>query len=719
MAFQEALHQAGAAVQSQHLICFAGGSNMLEATTSDTSYGSFAAEADGTYKMHAALLGSRNSPQAIKSCLSSAFQDSLHLINNLQSPQPPLDSSFPGVPSPTGSSPDWFQKRSSLANNDELVFSSSRHGSNPCHSRHSQLGIQTRMMAHYDTPQAYQHTSQEFRHDSQYSDKKHVPFYPEDLFHEPLLLPRSPHLFVANSSSRVPVTRSYISSGQLQAFSFSQPSQPSPRVHSRQSSQDGTPTVIVSRAENMDGMVPDMSMLNSPDGAQKELFRNSVAYVHHDGAMAHTGRASKSYTSSDTASSITTFPSLEDKRKLLRVPSTSTPRSRRLSDASTTPLGSPGPQPLDRSVGAGSSKRRSSSGQALLLPRPLQNTSWATDKSGVNSPGMSLPRKSRGKRTKPLEDGKRQLATKRRNERTVCIGCKMAKVMCVHLLHSIHDLLKFNDVIRVYEGHKVLYELDLHACWVYINSICSPVSHPFQQLINGLKIQRQDSWKTCIRDSTNQLSNKENLCDALLAWDDMAPWVTYALVPKLNNPYSSPDDGTGTVLGPDNVIHKQFIIVAAQLSRIIGRKLELQFYDYLKKALANPSICRKLVLDVGRTIMSLRRRLALWTQHLANIPFPTPSEGEAYLEGDSGGLPSSPAERIKNLCQILYVYFCYMRRRLSPEDQENMRTMRVRYPESEQTVEESFPQYESIDGFEDWLQFKDQPMTEMDLDCEI
>ncbi|KAH6604374.1 hypothetical protein Trco_007820 [Trichoderma cornu-damae] len=285
------------------------------------------------------------------------------------------------------------------------------------------------------------------------------------------------------------------------------------------------------------------------------------------------------------------------------------------------------------------------------------------------------------------------------------------------LLGSIQELQRFSDSIRVYDGHRALYELDLHACWRYINSTCPPVSHPFHDFIDKLKVQKQDLWRTCIRDKASKLSNRENLCDALLQWDDAAPWVSYALVPKQNSPYGGgSEDGAETFLSPDNEMHSKFIVVAAQLSRIIGRKLELHFYDVLKKALANPSINRRLVLDVGRTIMSLRRRLAQWTQHWASgTALSAPLGDEACL----GGGPAERAERVRNLCQILYFYFCYMRRRLSPDDQECMRTIEVRYPDSEEAVEEGFPQYESLEGFEEWLRFGDQPVSDVDFDCEM
>ncbi|PNP47064.1 hypothetical protein THARTR1_10569 [Trichoderma harzianum] len=277
------------------------------------------------------------------------------------------------------------------------------------------------------------------------------------------------------------------------------------------------------------------------------------------------------------------------------------------------------------------------------------------------------------------------------------------------------ELRKRYDTIRVYGRRGILYELDLHACWVYINSNCSPITHPFRQFINGLKVQKQDTWKTCIRDGYGRPLNKENLCDALLALDDMAPWVTYTLRSRPNDPYGPIDDEFGTTLAPDDAYQRQVIIAAAQLSRIIGRKLELEFYDQLKRDLANPSICHELVLDVGHTIMSLRRRLTQWTYHWESVSPSTSPEPESHVDHGRDGTSRS---RLKNLCQVLYVYFCYMRRRLPANEQESIRTMMVLYPDREEEVQESFPRYESIDGFEEWLQFTDQPTTETEMDSD-
>ncbi|KAM6484626.1 hypothetical protein HDV62DRAFT_379051 [Trichoderma sp. SZMC 28011] len=486
---------------------------------------------------------------------------------------------------------------------------------------------------------------------------------------------------------------------------------------------------------------------------------------------------STGYPSSETNSSTLS----RDKGKGKRPRAASTTWSRRPSVPDLIPYGNRGAHTQDRSQSAGISKRRLSTGQVPIRPRPQPH--GVADRGGVSmTRGKPIPKKPRGKRTGPLGEGGRQLATRRRNERTVCIGCKMAKVMCDgredgrdcsrcssssssapkpfvcapasffelvqqgstvllalhiiyplaahgfrqpielpsdinirHLLSIMDDLRKSYDTICVYGRRGILYELDLHACWVYINSNCSPIVHPFRQFINGLKVQRQDTWKTCIGDGYGRPLDREKLCDALLALDDMAPWVTYTLRSKSHGAYGPIDDEFGTTLAPDDGYQRQVIIAAAQLSRIIGRKLELEFYDQLKKALANPSICRELVLDVGRTLMSLRRRLTQWTYHWERVSPSTTPEPESQLNDGRDGTTRS---RLKHLCQVLYVYFCYMRRRLPANEQESIRTMMVLYPDREEEVEESFPQYESMDGFEEWLQFQDQLRAETDMDSD-
>ncbi|KAL7906386.1 hypothetical protein GGI35DRAFT_107424 [Trichoderma velutinum] len=794
MAFQESFAQdMGADLQSHLLTSFTGGNNMLEATPNDISYGSFAAAADDTHKYHAPS-GSMSSSKAVRSNLPVAMQNALLLSNNVRNTQPAFDSSFLGVSSPVDSSSDWPRQQPCAANNDDLAFSSSRQGSSLGRSHRPQHGTGTRMLTQYGPRQGHEQPGQELHRDFAYLDKKPTSFYPGGLLPESLPLPRSSQPFVADDLSSIPVTQPSFSPGQPHTVSYSQPS---PSVYSSHSSPDGAPSITISNPIDRKDAVSNMSMLNISEYAQEGFFGESnhlipdvkpqadiqaigsAAFSFQPGGwqISPSVEPSTGYPSSETNSSTPSRGKGRDQHPR----AASMTRPRRLSDPYNYPLGVRGSHFQDRPQNAGISKRRLSAGQVPLLPRPRPH--GVADKVGISTiTGKPIPKKPRGKRTGPLRDGRRQLATKRRNERTVCIGCKMAKVMCDgredgrdcsrcsssssnapkpfvcapasffelvqqgstvllalhiiyplsahgfrqpielpsdinirHLLHFMDELRKGYETIRVYGRRGILYELDLQACWVYINSNCSPIVHPFRQFINGLKVQRQDTWKACIRDGYGRPLNKQNLCDALLALDDMAPWVTYTLRPKPNDPFGPIDDEFGTTLTPDDGYQRQIIIVAAQLSRIIGRKLELEFYDQLKKALANPSICYELVFDVGRTLMSLRRRLTQWTYHWERVSPSTTPEPESHVDD---GRDDTSMSRLKHLCQVLYVYFCYMRRRLPANEQENMRTMMVLYPDRVEEVQESFPRYESIDGFEEWLHFKDQPTAEMDMDSD-
>ncbi|KAL7928499.1 hypothetical protein V8C35DRAFT_325906 [Trichoderma chlorosporum] len=204
----------------------------------------------------------------------------------------------------------------------------------------------------------------------------------------------------------------------------------------------------------------------------------------------------------------------------------------------------------------------------------------------------------------------------------------------------------------------------------------------------------------------------------LVAFDDMAPWATYALRSKSGTPEpNSSHDASNrdiTFLYPDHESDRQTIIIVAQLSRIIGRKLELHFYNHLRKALSNVGINIELVLGVGRNMMSLRRRLTRWEHHNFGSSTNLNSEHGPGVDEDD----SSPGNRIRKLCYILYVYFCYLKRRLHPKEQESLRTMTVWYPDSEQPVEENYPLRESIDGFEEWLRYKDQPEPNMEVEMD-
>ncbi|PNP38356.1 hypothetical protein TGAMA5MH_09714 [Trichoderma gamsii] len=712
-------------------------------TANDPSLRCFEADADNTFGT-STQSNQRSSPHMYPGLLATA-QDCFP-ISNGQSPQLSPELSFAPGPGRAGSCSDWPPQQTNAANNDSLIFSSSSQRYNPGQNHYPHSAARTRMTI-YDTPQqSFERGDGECRHGSLYSEDQ-----------------LSTQLF-GNRFPNISATQPYGSPGQPQAYTFSQPDS---RTRSGHSSNGSTPTAT--RAGVTD-MVPDI--FNSANDTHTSLYSGGSSGFHfsNDIQPPLNLETSNSYYSPDT-DTVSSFELTENECLVSNSRSLSSPR---LTDSHNDTLENNIQHlSLHRSSSTGPYNRRSPIAQAHLQPKPEKSVAEGTERNSLVKNEYHLPRKNRGRRTRPLEERKRMNATRRRNERTVCIGCKLAKVMCegrehgrdcirctsgnnnapkpfvcvpasfielvqqnstiLLALHTIHlrssggfcqaislpsnidveQLLgsigalksSYGGVIRAYEGDNVLFELDLHACYAFISANYPPTTHPFRQFIDGLKFQRQGHWKACIKNNSYSLAN---LCNTLFTWDDAALHITYSTVYEISHGVEGRLDSD-----PNGETHKQ-IVAAAQLHRIIGRQLELQFYDHLKKALGRPSISHEVVLEVGRAIISLRRRLASWTQSWDksqpwdNVPFIP--ELQSYTDGDNDNRSSLSdgfiiAYRIKSLCRILYVYFCYMKRRLPVEEQSDLNTMEIRDPENGRMVEEFLPRYESAKGFEDWLQF--------------
>ncbi|KAL7921011.1 hypothetical protein ACQKWADRAFT_321719 [Trichoderma austrokoningii] len=727
MSCQQPPPQAGQALQLQ-LTSHMGGSNMPESVPDDASYRRFEADIDSaletpTQSHH------RSCPLAHPGPYATTL-DSLPISHEQSLQLPPELSYAPGF-GHTATPSDWLQHQTSVANDHSLIFSSSSHSHHPGQSHYPQ-------MAAYDAPlQLYE------RGDGQ---RQPGPSYPEDQF---------PHQPFEDGFQNIPATLPFNPLGQPQAYSFSQPDA---GTHAGYCSNGSTPTATCSGIKDM---VPDL--LHSANIAHEGRYSvgsSGFCLPASDGQLPPDLETTNSYYSPET-DTLSLFEPTDNK---LQVPGAGGLRSRRYTASHHgTSRDTIQQLPPRRSLSTRPPNRRPSSSIAPLQPKPQKNVAGDAQRNGFSLSDIFMPRKGRGKRTKPLDDGKREAATRRRNERTVCIGCKSAKVVCEgrehggncgrcsssqnnapkpfvcvpasfielvqqgstmllalctiysrssnglqaislpfdidvrQLLGSISDLQGFYSGIRVYEGGNILFELDLQGCWAFINANYPPTTHPFRQFIDGLKFQRQGHWKACIKNSTQVLAN---LCETLFTWDDAAPYITYSAV------YEIGVETEGRVdLDPSNEYHERTVLVAAHLYRIIGRQLELQFYDYLKKALSGPNFRHEVVLEVGRAIISLRRRLASCAQNRPwpNAPCPPEIEDSDISHNRWGG--SIAADRVRKICLTLYVYFCYMRRRLPLEEQGDLHMMEVRDPENDRMEQVHLPQYESIKGFEDWLQF--------------
>jgi hypothetical protein len=333
--------------------------------------------------------------------LLATAQDSFP-ISNGQSPQ--LSPELPFAPGlgRAGSSSDWLPQQTSAANNDSLILSSSSPRYNPGQNHYSHSAAQTQMTV-YDTPQQpYERGDGEYQHGS---------LYPEDQF--------STQQF-GNRFPNISVTRPYGSSGQPQAYTFSQPDS---RTRSGHSSNGSTPTATCSGVKDM---VPDM--FNSANDTRASLYSvgSSGFLLSSDIQPSLSLETSNSYYSPET-DTVSSFELTENELLFLNTRSLS---NRRFTDSHHDTLENTIQHlSLHRSSSTGPSNRRSPIAQANLQPKPKKSVAEVTGRSSLVKNEYHIPRKGRGKRTRPLEEGKRKDATRRRNERTVCIGCKLAKVM--------------------------------------------------------------------------------------------------------------------------------------------------------------------------------------------------------------------------------------------------------------------------------------------------
>lgn len=138
------------------------------------------------------------------------------------------------------------------------------------------------------------------------------------------------------------------------------------------------------------------------------------------------------------------------------------------------------------------------------------------------------------------------------------------------------------------------------------------------------------------------------------------------------------------------------ILIAAQLSRIVCRKLEVAGFKALQNALNKwatdpPEDSEVFVAQLGHVLLTLRWRVSWWKE-----------------KGDGGTLPDSGKEqfehRVDNLCLVLYFYYCNVRKKLRPwSNPQSLDGVFSRYADAA-PVFDDLPCSESIEGFHAWME---------------
>jgi hypothetical protein len=146
-------------------------------------------------------------------------------------------------------------------------------------------------------------------------------------------------------------------------------------------------------------------------------------------------------------------------------------------------------------------------------------------------------------------------------------------------------------------------------------------------------------------------------------------------------------------------VDRKDILLAAQLSRIFCRllevegfrKLERDFYNIKWKRISLDAHLRFLE-ELGHILLSLRWRVSWWK-----------------LLGD-GGVHPDPGQqhyidRVELLCRILYVYYTSVLTKLPSWSTANhLKGKWSRYADTEQQIWDDFPVDASENGFQQWME---------------
>ncbi|KAH9207980.1 hypothetical protein DL95DRAFT_312732, partial [Leptodontidium sp. 2 PMI_412] len=262
-----------------------------------------------------------------------------------------------------------------------------------------------------------------------------------------------------------------------------------------------------------------------------------------------------------------------------------------------------------------------------------------------------------------------------------------------HLLHLLESRRSaFN--IRARQASGTLYVLDLEKCYDFLDDIRKdPINSntcDLRSFIDNTLVKTKP-WYTCVKEC-DPTRNKTAIPKLLLSqWNNMPSRASYDVVPLVTGLSEHP-------LDPENEQDRQEILIAAQISRIVCRKLEIDGYQALQSEInkmrsSNSTYESRTnaVSKLGKILLSLRWRMSWW---------------KLLGDGSNNNDPFRDrfVERVEHLSKVLYFYYFTMKKRIgSWNDLSRLGGEISSYPDAE-PVFDDFPTIASIEGFEQWLE---------------
>ncbi|KAL4892172.1 hypothetical protein BDV59DRAFT_180980 [Aspergillus ambiguus] len=251
---------------------------------------------------------------------------------------------------------------------------------------------------------------------------------------------------------------------------------------------------------------------------------------------------------------------------------------------------------------------------------------------------------------------------------------------------------RFN--IRASQSWGSLYVLDLSETYKFLRSLSDYNGNSranFLEFIDRRIVESKDkskNWLTCVKDCDPM----NNVYSLLSQWNNMPSRASYSFVPL--EPGSEE-----RLMDIHNAEDRREILLAAQLSRIVCRmlevegfrKLERDFYNIKWKQISQETHLRFL-RELGHILLTLRWRVSWWKRLGDGGQEPDPSK-QHYVD------------RVDLLCRILYVYYtCVLAKLPSWSVADVPKGVWSTYADSEQAVWDDFPVDPTDDGFQRWME---------------
>ncbi|KAL3461471.1 hypothetical protein BJX64DRAFT_156298 [Aspergillus heterothallicus] len=251
---------------------------------------------------------------------------------------------------------------------------------------------------------------------------------------------------------------------------------------------------------------------------------------------------------------------------------------------------------------------------------------------------------------------------------------------------------KFN--IRASQAWGSLYVLDLGETYKFLRSLSEYNGNSrsnFLEFIDRRIIESKEkskNWLTCVKDCDPM----NNIYTLLSQWNNMPSRASYSFIPIDSEDAEKPMD----VNDPN---HQREILLAAQLSRIVCRmlevegfrKLERDFYNIKWKQISQETHMNFLK-ELGHILLTLRWRVSWWRRL-----------GDGGVEPDP--TKQHYVDRVDLLCRILYVYYtCVLAKLPSWCASEVPKGIWSTYADAENAVWDDFPVDPTDEGFKRWIE---------------